>query len=116
MSGSGKATVQATTANSRRAAERTPTPSGVLRAGLIGLGAMGRNHARVLNLLDGVELVAIMDPAPNATGPAGVPVVPDLDQLLAKRLDYAVVACPTALHEEVRLRLAAAIGITLSDD
>ena len=79
-----------------------------LRAGLIGLGAMGRNHARVLNLLDGVQLVGIMDPAPNATGPAGVPVVPDLDQLLALHLDYAVVACPTALHEEVGLRLAAA--------
>ncbi|GLY95609.1 Gfo/Idh/MocA family oxidoreductase [Actinoplanes sp. NBRC 103695] len=79
-----------------------------LRAGLIGLGAMGRNHARVLNLLDGVQLVGIMDPAPGATGPAGVPVVPDLDQLLALHLDYAVVACPTALHEEVGLRLAAA--------
>jgi UDP-N-acetylglucosamine 3-dehydrogenase len=82
--------------------------SATLRAGLIGLGAMGRNHARVLNSLDGVDLVAIMDPAPNAAGPHGVPVVPDLDQLLAKRLDYAVVACPTALHEEVGLRLAAA--------
>jgi predicted dehydrogenase len=78
-----------------------------LRAGLIGLGAMGRNHARVLNLLDGVELVGIMDPAPNATGPAGVPVVPTLDQLLDLKLDYAMVACPTALHEEVGLRLAA---------
>jgi UDP-N-acetylglucosamine 3-dehydrogenase len=82
--------------------------TGVLRAGLIGLGAMGRNHARVLNQLDGVNLVGIMDPAPNATGPIGVPVVPDLEQLLALRLDYAVVACPTALHEEVGLRLAAA--------
>ncbi|MEV6629638.1 Gfo/Idh/MocA family oxidoreductase [Actinoplanes sp. NPDC051470] len=79
-----------------------------LRAGLIGLGAMGRNHARVLNLLDGVELVGILDPAPNATGPAGVPVVADLDQLLALKLDYAVVACPTGLHEEIGLRLAAA--------
>lgn len=79
-----------------------------LRAGLIGLGAMGRNHARVLTLLDGVELVGILDPAPNATGPAGVPVVADLDQLLALKLDYAVVACPTGLHEEIGLRLAAA--------
>ncbi|MFG1603047.1 Gfo/Idh/MocA family protein [Actinoplanes sp. NPDC049265] len=78
-----------------------------LRAGLIGLGAMGRNHARVLNLLDGVELVGIMDPAPGAAGPAGVPVVPTLDQLLDLNLDYAMVACPTALHEEVGLRLAA---------
>ena len=33
-----------------------------LRAGLIGLGMMGRNHARVLSSLDGVELVAVADP------------------------------------------------------
>jgi UDP-N-acetylglucosamine 3-dehydrogenase len=77
-----------------------------LRAGLIGLGAMGRNHARVLSQLDGVELVGVLDPAPGAAAPHGVPVVSDLDQLLALRLDYAVIACPTALHEEIGLRLA----------
>jgi UDP-N-acetylglucosamine 3-dehydrogenase len=79
-----------------------------LRAGLIGLGAMGRNHARVLNLLDGVELVGVLDPAPGAVAPFGVPVVADLEQLLALQLDYAVLACPTALHEEIGLRLAEA--------
>jgi UDP-N-acetylglucosamine 3-dehydrogenase len=78
-----------------------------LRAGLIGLGAMGRNHARVLNSLDGVELVAVLEPT-RAAGPFGVPVVTDLDALLALRLDYAVVACPTALHERIGLRLAEA--------
>ncbi|GIF06423.1 Gfo/Idh/MocA family protein [Actinoplanes siamensis] len=78
-----------------------------LRAVLIGLGAMGRNHARVLSLLDGVELVGILDPAPGATGPHGVPVVAELDELLALRPDYAVVACPTGLHEQIGLRLAA---------
>ena len=30
-----------------------------LRAGLIGLGMMGRHHARVLGSLDGVDLVAV---------------------------------------------------------
>jgi predicted dehydrogenase len=79
-----------------------------LRAGLIGLGAMGRNHARVLNSLDGVELVAVQDPAPGATGPFGVPVIADFEQFLALGLDYAVIACPTGLHEEIGLRLAAA--------
>ena len=79
-----------------------------LRAGLIGLGAMGRNHARVLDSLDGVELVGVLDPAPGAVAPFGVPVVAELDQLLALRLDYAVLACPTALHEEIGLRLAEA--------
>lgn len=79
-----------------------------LRAGLIGLGAMGRNHARVLNALDGVELVGVLDPAPGASAPFGVPVVAELDQLLALGLDYAVIACPTGLHEEIGLRLAGA--------
>ena len=79
-----------------------------LRAGLIGLGAMGRNHARVLNTMDGVDLVGIMDPAPGNAAPYGVPVVPDLEQFLALQLDYAVIACPTGLHEEIGLALAAA--------
>ncbi|GIE83660.1 Gfo/Idh/MocA family protein [Actinoplanes regularis] len=80
----------------------------VLRAGLIGLGAMGRNHARVLNLLDGVELVGAADPSPNAVAPHGVPVVPDLEALLKLGVDYVVVASPTGLHEELGLRLAEA--------
>jgi len=79
----------------------------VLRAGLIGLGAMGRNHARVLSGLDGVALVGVMDPAGDPTGQVRVPVVPTVSDLLALGLDYAVVACPTALHEEVGLELAA---------
>ena len=80
-----------------------------LRAGLIGLGAMGRNHARVLSELDGVELAGVLEPA-GASGLAarGAPVVADLPALLALGIDYAVVACPTALHEEIGVRLAEA--------
>ena len=77
-----------------------------LRAGLIGLGAMGRNHARVLTALEGVELVAALDPAPGAIAPYGVPVVTGIDALLKMRIDYAVIACPTGLHEEIGVRLA----------
>jgi len=83
-------------------------PAARLRAGLIGLGAMGRNHARVLNSLDGVDLVGILDPAPGNAAPDGVPVVAELDQFLALGLDYAVIACPTGLHEEFGLALAGA--------
>ncbi|GAB1693957.1 Gfo/Idh/MocA family protein [Krasilnikovia sp. M28-CT-15] len=79
-----------------------------LRAGLIGLGAMGRNHARVLAGLDGVEFAGVLDPVGDPTGAVSVPVVSELADLLALGLDYAVVACPTALHEEVGLELAAA--------
>ncbi len=80
-----------------------------LRAGLIGLGAMGRNHARVLSELDGVELAGVLEPA-GASGLAarGAPVVADLPALLALGIDYAVVACPTALHEEIGVQLAEA--------
>ena len=43
-----------------------------LRAGLIGLGMMGRHHARVLRSLEGVELVAVADPGGDPYGVAGV--------------------------------------------
>jgi predicted dehydrogenase len=80
-----------------------------LRAGLIGLGAMGRHHARVLSELDGVEFVGVLEPAGEPGRSArGVPVVRDVAGLLALGLDYAVVACPTAVHEEIGVQLAAA--------
>jgi predicted dehydrogenase len=80
-----------------------------LRAGLVGLGAMGRNHARVLAGLDGVDFVGVVEPMGDVNGTAqGAPVVGTVDDLLAIGLDYAVVACPTALHEEVGLALAEA--------
>ncbi|GAA2683335.1 dehydrogenase [Actinoplanes palleronii] len=69
---------------------------------------MGRNHARVLHALDGVELAGVLDPAPGLVGPYGVPVVTGLDELLALGVDYAVLASPTGLHEEIGLRLAEA--------
>ncbi|RRR97688.1 Gfo/Idh/MocA family protein [Glycomyces terrestris] len=80
-----------------------------LRAGLIGLGAMGRNHARVLHALDGVDLVAVADPVADAASlPSGVRLVQTVDQLLELGIDYAVVACPTVHHEPIGLALAEA--------
>jgi len=80
-----------------------------LRAGLVGLGAMGRNHARVLAGLDGVDLVGIVDPqGPGAAHTYGAPVLDSVEELIAAGVDYAVVACPTALHEPVGLALAEA--------
>jgi UDP-N-acetylglucosamine 3-dehydrogenase len=80
-----------------------------LRAGLIGLGAMGRNHARVLSELDGVELVGIVEPGDAAArATRGAPVLRTVDDLLDLGVDYAVIASPTGLHEEIGLRLAEA--------
>ncbi|WP_114588548.1 Gfo/Idh/MocA family protein [Microbacterium arborescens] len=80
-----------------------------LRAGLLGVGMMGRHHARVLREVDGVELVAIADPAGDPFGVAGsLPVLDDVDALIAAGIDMAVVAVPTRFHEDAALRLSAA--------
>ena len=76
-----------------------------LRAGLIGMGVMGNNHARTLASLEGVQLVGIVDPARAGEVVSGVKIEPDLGSLLDLGLDYCVVATPTALHEEVGLTL-----------
>jgi UDP-N-acetylglucosamine 3-dehydrogenase len=81
----------------------------MLRAGLLGLGMMGRHHARVLRALDGVELVAVADPAGDAHQVAAdLEVLPSVERLAEQRLDLCVVAVPTAWHEEAGLALAAA--------
>jgi UDP-N-acetylglucosamine 3-dehydrogenase len=80
-----------------------------LRAGLIGLGMMGRHHARVLGELDGVELVAVADPQGDPHDVAGGrDVLKSVHELVAAGIDYATVAVPTQYHEEVALALAEA--------
>jgi len=70
---------------------------------------MGRHHARVLSGLDGVELVGVVDPMGDKFGAAqGAPILNTVEELIALGVDYAVVACPTALHEPVGLALAEA--------
>jgi predicted dehydrogenase len=71
-----------------------------LRAGLVGLGVMGRHHARVLGSLDGVDLVAISDPMGDTLGAVGGrEVLKSIDHLIKVGIDYAMVAAPTAFHE-----------------
>lgn len=80
-----------------------------IRMGLIGLGSMGRHHARVIRETPGMELVAVADPYGDKHGVArGLEVLPDVQALIAAGLDAAMVAVPTYLHEEVALALAAA--------
>jgi predicted dehydrogenase len=80
-----------------------------LRAGLIGLGMMGRHHARVLRSLTDVELVALADPNGDPHGVAGaLPLLSGVHDLIAAGIDYCVVSVPTVYHEEIGLALAAA--------
>lgn len=78
-----------------------------LRAGLVGLGMMGRHHARVLGQLDGVDLVAVADAAGDRHGARGGAVLcSSVEELLEHGIDLAVVAVPTGFHEAVALELA----------
>jgi UDP-N-acetylglucosamine 3-dehydrogenase len=80
-----------------------------LRAGLIGLGMMGRHHARVLGSLEGVDLVAVADPNGDKHGVAdGLPVHENIEQLIAAGIDYCMVAVPTQYHAEIAKALAEA--------
>ena len=78
-----------------------------LRAGLIGLGMMGRHHARLLRSLDGVELVAVADPVGDPHKVAnGLDLHRSVEDLVKVGLDYCVVAVPTRYHEQIGLALA----------
>jgi UDP-N-acetylglucosamine 3-dehydrogenase len=80
-----------------------------LRAGLVGVGMMGRHHARVLGSLDGVDLVAVVDPGGDPHGVAtGRDLLSSVSELIALGVDYAMVAAPTAFHEAIGLELAEA--------
>ncbi len=80
-----------------------------LRAGLIGLGSMGRHHARVLRGLSGVDLVGVADPGGDPHNVAGdLTVLPGIEELIKAGVDYVTVAVPTAHHEAVALALAEA--------
>ncbi|MCZ4300516.1 Gfo/Idh/MocA family protein [Microbacterium oxydans] len=82
---------------------------GNLRAGLLGVGMMGRNHARVLRDVEGIDLVAIADPGGDPHNVAGeLSILPDIESLIAVDIDIAVVAVPTAFHENAALKLAEA--------
>jgi len=78
-----------------------------LRAGLIGLGMMGRHHARVLASLPGVDLVGVADAGGDPYSVAGGrPLVDSIDKLIELGLDYCMVAVPTIYHLEIGLALA----------
>ncbi|MDO4791920.1 MAG: Gfo/Idh/MocA family oxidoreductase [Buchananella hordeovulneris] len=80
-----------------------------IRVGLIGLGSMGRHHARVIRATEGFELVAVADEFGDKFGVAGdLEVLPNVEALIEAGLDAAMVAVPTVFHEEVCLKLAEA--------
>jgi predicted dehydrogenase len=75
-----------------------------LRVGVVGVGHLGRHHARVLAGVDGVELVGVADSrieqARAVAGPLGVRAFADYRDLVGL-VDAVSVAVPTCLHREV---------------
>jgi predicted dehydrogenase len=78
-----------------------------LRIGVIGVGIMGSNHARVLMGLPGVQLVGVVDPdqsqremVTRIVGCAGFATV---DELLKAGVDAVTIAAPTHLHHDIAL-------------
>ncbi len=89
----------------------------MLRAAVIGVGAMGMHHARVYNELDGVELVAVADLDSQKAAAIGrrfkVPTYTDYQAMFdEERPDLVTVAVPTSLHHAVAME-AIARGIHL---
>lgn len=93
-------TNDATTNTTTDGQPSTPTAGDTLRAGVIGVGKMGRNHARVYRELADVDLVGVADKDTAAASEVatkyGTRQLPT-DELLAET-DLVTVAVPTPAH------------------
>ena len=77
-----------------------------LRVAVIGVGHLGKHHARILSSLPGVELVAVVDTnrarAEEIAAASGTHAVFDYTELIGK-VDAVTTAVPTELHRDVAL-------------
>ena len=75
-----------------------------IRVGIVGVGSIGKNHARIYSGLPGVKFAAILDinrEAAEATSQEqGVPVAANLEEF-ANLVDAATVSTPTPDHYEI---------------
>jgi len=79
----------------------------VLRVGVVGVGVMGSNHARVLSEMSGVHLAGVADPDRKqrelVARAIGCPAFADMEELLASGVDAVTIAAPTHLHHALAL-------------
>ncbi|MGA7068884.1 MAG: Gfo/Idh/MocA family oxidoreductase [Pseudolabrys sp.] len=78
-----------------------------LRVGVVGVGVMGSNHARVFVGLPGTELVGVADPdrkqAEFVARTLGCAAVTNVEELLDREVDAITIAAPTHLHRDIAL-------------
>lgn len=78
-----------------------------MRFGLVGLGMMGRHHARILTESEQVDFVGAFDPIGDRHNAMSKGTLfSELDSLLDRGIDAVIVAVPTAQHRDVALRMA----------
>ena len=79
-----------------------------LKVGVVGVGVMGSNHARVLADIPGVHLVGIADPDRKqrdvVARTLGCTACSDIDDLLRAGVDAVTIAAPTHLHHDLALQ------------
>ena len=77
-----------------------------VRIGVVGVGYLGRHHARILAALDGARLVGVVDTIPEraaeAAAATGARASTDYRELLDE-VDAVTIAVPTELHREISL-------------
>jgi predicted dehydrogenase len=78
-----------------------------LRIAVVGVGHLGKHHARILSTLPGVELVAVVDTnrarADEIAAASGTMALYDAADLSSDRVDAVTIAVPTASHLSVAL-------------
>jgi predicted dehydrogenase len=85
-----------------------------VRIAVIGVGHLGRHHARILSSLEGAQLTAVVDTLPgraaeiaSQTGTIGLTdfreLIDRFDGPAGRQLDGVVVAVPTEIHADVAL-------------
>ncbi len=78
-----------------------------LRVGVVGVGVMGSNHARVLAEMAGVELVGVADPDVRqrelVSRTLDCAAFADMDALLQCGVDAVTIAAPTHLHHDLAI-------------
>jgi UDP-N-acetylglucosamine 3-dehydrogenase len=80
---------------------------GPLRVGVVGVGVMGGNHARVFSDMAGIELVGVADPDIKqrefVARTLSCAAFADMDGLLRAGVDAITIAAPTHLHHDLTL-------------
>src|ERR687897_1959937 len=77
-----------------------------LRVAVVGVGSLGRHHARILSTLPGVSLTAVVDinrgRAEEVATAHGTRALFDAHDLVG-HVDAVTVAVPTAVHAEIAI-------------